>query len=177
MVFLQERTISLHTEYINKLKLEWSVIEKEYPSLVGVTAAEMVVKKKKGAPIEAIKLKCMIELHDIYFSSFSKHTFTQSNALRKCFGAESTLLNTLYRLGCGMDCGYLGIGIKRGEIFAFANKECEDVFMRGKPLMVIDMFEHAYFLDYGFDRSKYLLEAIKHLDLPLIDKYLSENLN
>ena len=33
------------------------------------------------------------------------------------------------------------------------------------PALAIDVSEHAYFLDYGFDKQRYIMAALPFLDL------------
>ena len=40
------------------------------------------------------------------------------------------------------------------------------------PLVCIDVCEHAYFLDYGFDKERYLKSALPYLDITkLLEKF------
>ncbi len=41
------------------------------------------------------------------------------------------------------------------------------------PLVVLDVYEHAYMIDYGIDRGKYLDAFINNLDWSVIDKRLA----
>ena len=43
-----------------------------------------------------------------------------------------------------------------------------------KPLVAIDLAEHAYFGDYGFCREEYIKAAILHLDLSKISDFVKE---
>ncbi len=36
------------------------------------------------------------------------------------------------------------------------------------PCLAVDLAEHAYFYDFGFDHEKYLVEAISRLNLSLL---------
>ena len=38
-------------------------------------------------------------------------------------------------------------------------------FIKGEPRLAIDLCEHAYFIEYGFDKERYLEDLLRHLDL------------
>ena len=46
--------------------------------------------------------------------------------------------------------------------------DCEKAIPKKQAVLAIDMCEHAYFLDYGFDRSAYVGQLLKFLDLSRI---------
>jgi superoxide dismutase len=41
--------------------------------------------------------------------------------------------------------------------------------VKNVPRLAVDISEHAYFLDYRFEREKYLRSAIANLNLSLLD--------
>jgi superoxide dismutase, Fe-Mn family len=42
------------------------------------------------------------------------------------------------------------------------------------PIIVLDVYEHAYFIDYGSDRKKYIADFWKNLDWKAVDKKFTE---
>jgi Fe-Mn family superoxide dismutase len=38
------------------------------------------------------------------------------------------------------------------------------------PLLVLDVYEHAYFIDYGSDRKNYIEDFFKNLNWSMIEK-------
>lgn len=42
------------------------------------------------------------------------------------------------------------------------------------PVLVLDMYEHAYFTDYGTDKAKYINEFIKYIDWKVVDERLKK---
>jgi len=45
------------------------------------------------------------------------------------------------------------------------------------PLVVVDVYEHAYMIDYGIDRETYLKETIAHLQWDVIEKRIDALMN
>jgi Fe-Mn family superoxide dismutase len=41
------------------------------------------------------------------------------------------------------------------------------------PILVLDVYEHAYMVDYGIDRAKYLDAFVKNLDWEVVAKRFS----
>ena len=41
----------------------------------------------------------------------------------------------------------------------------DGAFLRYEPVLAVDMYEHAYFNDYGFEKEKYLRTSLEYLDL------------
>jgi Fe-Mn family superoxide dismutase len=45
------------------------------------------------------------------------------------------------------------------------------------PILVLDVYEHAYMIDYGIDRGKYLEAFINNLDWDVVAKRFSTTRN
>ena len=41
-------------------------------------------------------------------------------------------------------------------------------------VLAVDLSEHAYFTDYGFDKSEYVRNLLPYLDLSILDKKISD---
>jgi len=42
------------------------------------------------------------------------------------------------------------------------------------PLLVLDVYEHAYFIDYGADRKTYIAEFLKHVNWQTVEQRLMD---
>ena len=51
-----------------------------------------------------------------------------------------------------------------------ASDKYTDVIQKYTPCLAIDLCEHAYFWDYGFEKEEYIRRAIEHIDLLKIIK-------
>ena len=71
--------------------------------------------------------------------------------------------------------GYLkAVSQKYGFVFVYAFGErievkgfydCKSAFRFGTPTLAIDVCEHVYFMDYGFDKERYLVSSLPYLDI------------
>jgi Fe-Mn family superoxide dismutase len=46
----------------------------------------------------------------------------------------------------------------------------------GTPLLIMDVFEHAYLLDYGIDRAKYIDAFFNNLKWPVVEKRFADEM-
>lgn len=164
--FLSDENISRHREYVRMLRLKYSIFESSFPVLLGadfLVASRIRLKRKDRA--DALSLLSSIEMHDIYFSSFSSLPYPRSKRLSEQYGNESGFLNEVYRVCMEARYGFTAVYDLKSEIKVKAFERCEDALTFGRPTVAIDVCEHAYFLDYGFDKERYLIGALPYLDI------------
>ena len=151
-MFLSEENIRRHEEYLKTLKLKLSILEKSDERIKGRgidCLRRMALDRYLKA--EAISLIKKIRSHECFFDSFETNT-------GRAAGAEK-LLYDVYAFANNEETGFIYIykdsrGVK-------LTKEFVD-----KPEMLcLDLYEHCYFLDYGFQREKFLRNAIGYLDV------------
>ena len=161
--FLSEENIALHKEYVRQLRLKFSIFESSIPALQGVGTEEISrLRLPKRDRDDALEFMSEISLHDIFFSSFLHEKYVKNESISRAFGSEAAYLNVLFQLCKNADCGFLTIA-KNGDPSLVSSPR--EAFRHGAPILCIDLFEHAYFLDYGFDRERYLVLCLSHLDL------------
>ena len=164
---------SLHREYLRCLKSKYSVLEKSIDGLKGrgindIMRMRIPITQRKSC----VELYGLIRLHEIYFYSFTDKTERISRrfaAVDRCFGSTSALAYELFcrarSEGEGFLCVYMcgdKIKIKRGSLASELISECE-------PVLCVDLWEHAYFAEYGFDRERYLRSSLERLDYARLD--------
>ena len=49
----------------------------------------------------------------------------------------------------------------------------DGAFINYEPILALDLYEHAYFNDYGFNRDRYLRSALEYLDLERLNSDIS----
>ncbi len=173
MYFLSQENVLKHKDYLKDAKLRFSVLEKSYPLIKGLDLRGIeslrILREVKN---EAERLKGEIILHELYFDSFSDK-FYKCEAARNSFGSEA---NFLYEIEtCVMksaECGFVVVFFdgKNRLNFRFG-ADLTDVLMKYTPLLSIDVWEHAYFSDFGFDRKRYLKNALSHLNFDKINDF------
>lgn len=170
MEFLSERNVELHREYLNNLILKYRIFEKSYPELVGVRLDGI---HKAKIPYyereEAEKLLSEIEVHKIFFSSFGKRNL-RSERIKREFGSESQFLYQLLTECRKADTGFLLIYEDNGKISFYTGSEYGKILKHKRVKLALDLCEHAYFYDYGFNRDSYISAAISFFDFDNIEK-------
>ena len=166
MHFLSERSIRLHREYLKDIKLKISVFEKSYPILSGVNIED--IPRVKILPFERelfFRLKCEELLHEVYFSSFDMCR-KRCDKISREYGSEANFLYNIIRESEGKT-GYIVIYLDGDKPRYYIGNDYR-ALLKIKPILVVDLMEHSYFLDYAFDREKYLKNALNSLNLAKI---------
>ena len=137
--FLSEENIRRHEEYLNSLRLKLSILEKSDPTVMRI-----------GSQIrrEVAELALEIKSHEKFFDSFCLDQRTGHEQIKY----------EIYCQAMRREYGFLYIYYDRGIKLSFD-------MPRAEKCLCIDLYEHCYFLDYGFKKDKFLKNCISHLDL------------
>ncbi len=171
--FLSEKSIFLHKEYLKNEKAKYSIFEKSFPEIVGRSFYELYAMRslKRSVKEEAIALLANINLHELYFSSFCQNSLP-CKEIKEYYSSESAFLYEAWLLGREKRGGFLYFYLdRRGKPCVAYTDTGIDAFLKAAPCLAIDLCEHAYFLDYGFEGGEYLRRALGFLDISrLTDK-------
>lgn len=164
---LSEQTLGLHKNFLMDRRLKYSVLKKSIPELSEKSIKEILrMRIKEKEEIE--DLYSDILYHEVYFSSFGRE-YQSSKAVKKRFRTEPSFLYELYEAVKNEKNGFLLIYVSSGCVnYTVASK---NRFLKHEPVLALDLCEHAYFLDYGFDRENYLKNSLALLNLNFLDKY------
>lgn len=170
--FLSEEGQKRHREYVEGLRRRLQFLYKSCEELGGfdIRRLRRVRGSRQELAREVIALRADIMLHEVYFSSFSKREYPPSPTAAVCFGSAFGLLNEIKRAALSKGITYAGVCRRKGELRVFALGSVEEIFSLGEPSLVIDMAEHAYFFEFGFNREEYLGRALTYLNLSLLDE-------
>lgn len=149
------------------------------------TIREMIEAGKIGAPEYAeVKRRFGWEfngmrLHELYFENMSKtgSTLAEDSALAKTLSQKFHSLEIWEK-------GFKSVGSMRGigwtvlyydpiakELFNVWVNEHDMGHLAGcVPLLVLDVFEHAYTLDYGLKKADYIEAFFKAIDWEVVEK-------
>ena len=173
MYFLSEENVLCHKDFLKEIKLKLSVLEKSCPAIKGLDLKDVSsLKLSREDKREALKLKSEIMLHELYFESFSDK-FYSCEAARKFYGSEANFLYEIEREILKHDeSGFLIVffDTKKRLSFEFSNNFLEKL-MNYTPILAIDLWEHAYFKDFGFDRKRYVKCALSQLNFDKINDF------
>ena len=164
--FLTEENIRKHIDYVNTLKLRLSILEKSFPQLVGVNISDLArINLPPDAKADALNLMWEIISHVAYFGSFTPEPCKAGVA--KSFGiSRERLIYDIYIMGMEKNQGFIYLFLdKCGRIKLHFACRYDGAFDKYQPILAIDICEHSYFSDYGFNKDKYLRGSLNHLDI------------
>lgn len=164
--FLSEENIALHSEYQRNIRLKYSIFESSFPMLIGASVRDIMRSGLSSRDkTEAVKLLVERELHNVYFSSFCDLRFSHSPFVADAYGSESAFLNEIFRLAMSLRYGFVLVHSNGENISLSTIGDYENAQRFHRPLLAIDVCEHAYFMDYAFDKERYLMNALPYLDI------------
>ena len=166
---LSEDALNLHKEYLKKLKLKYSIFEKSIPEISGKSIRE-ISKMRIMERDEILSLGRNIKSHELYFNSFDRE-FQSSEAVRQRFRTEASFLYELYEAAAKADSDFLLVTVNSKGALDYEPLS-EKSFLKTEPLLAVDLCEHAYFLDFGFEKEEYLKKILYRLNLNALDKIL-----
>ena len=167
--FLSEENIALHKEYVRQKRLKYSIIESSIPELSGAEIRQIYrMKISARDKSDAIDLLSEIKAHDISFSSYCHTSYPRSETVARVYGSEASFLNSLYRNCLSQKYGFVFVYAFGERIEVKGFYDCKSAFRIGTPTLAIDVCEHVYFMDYGFDKERYLLSSLPYLDIAKI---------
>ncbi len=123
--------------------------------------------------------------HDFYFDGMRKSRDNNepdgeiAQTVKKSFGDFETFEKKFSDAAAGQfGSGWAWLIWKNGklEITATSNQNnplMDDAAVKGKPLMTVDVWEHAYYLDYQNRRPEYLKNWWKIVDWDVVNKRLA----
>ena len=175
MNFISETNRKAHEEYVRLNKLRLAIFEKSYPEIAGKKCVEIFnCRMKKSEKLEAFEIAAEIKAHEIYFSSFAQ-SVNACVTIKEQYGSEAAFLYSLYEKCIGVD-GFLFLYFnKRDEIDYYVGRDYKRILADCEPRLAVDLFEHAYFGDYGFNKEMYLKKALSNLDLSKLSKNIKKD--
>lgn len=121
-----------------------------------------------------------MRLHELYFRVLSKETMAPSEKFKKKvseqFGSwdnfEKDMKATLAMRGIGWGVTYFDISTKK--LFnSWINEHDVGHLSSCAPILVLDVFEHAYMIDYQLKRADYIEAVWKAINWAEVEKLLS----
>lgn len=139
---------------------------------------ELLDSKEPGTP-EYSELKRRfgwewngMRLHELYFGNMAKSASplsegTCKEAITKAFGTIEDWQKQFLGIGAMRGIGWVVLAqdTETGALFNIWVNEHDGGHLAGtKPLLVMDVFEHAFMLDYGLKRADYLASFTNAID-------------
>lgn len=123
-----------------------------------------------------------MRMHELYFSNMTKEASALEN------GSLKEKIEKSYRTFENWEKDFLGLGAMRGigwvvlvhdtqkdELFnVWVNEHDLGHLVGTTPLLVMDVFEHAFMLDYGIKKAGYLETFSHSIDWAVVEKRFSK---
>ena len=173
-MFLSEGNVRRHLDHLRTMRLRYSIIEKSLPEIKG-RSAEEIIRLGLGREIkdEILSLLWYIRSHECFFDSFTDRTERAKIRLRH-YSSRERLIYDLYTPAKENYHGFLYIYRDRyGVVRYHFTDENDGAFISYQPILAIDLYEHAYFNDYGFNKDAFLKGALEYLDLARLNEDIS----
>lgn len=161
----------LYTGYINKLN-EIDKLSKSSESYKGSNATYSSMRSVKLGESYAFDGAL---LHELYFENIIKGTCCAHGKLIRLIDAQwngfENFMNYLKEVSLSVR-GWAIVTLDNfTESLRIVGCDAHDVGVLwcATPILVIDVYEHAYFLDYGTDRAKYVDAILKSINWEIIN--------
>ncbi len=166
MDFISDEAETLIRERVHILSLKASIIRKNDFQGKNITCLEML-RSPVGRCVRADILSVVPELilESTFLDSFSGERGKRLPEHVRGKITEAELSNMIFREALLRECGFVSICTVGNTVRICSEPDPLSHFRWGAPVLAIDVSEHAYFIDYGFDKREYLLRAIPYLDL------------
>ena len=173
-MFLSEDNIKRHLEHLRTYRLRYSILEKSFPDIKGKDIAGIVrMKIKREIKDEALSLLWYIKSHECFFDSFTDRQ-QKGGKLTKHYSSRDKFLYDLFVEAKEREYGFLFVYLdKYGIPRCRFSTATDGAFINYEPILALDLYEHAYFNDYGFNRDRYLRSALEYLDLERLNSDIS----
>ncbi len=117
--------------------------------------------------------------HEFYFGNLGgaggDPTGDVKAAIEERWGSTGKFMDFLKAAGkCMRGWVVVGFNTRSGHLDAFG-LDMHNMWSPANfvPILVLDVYEHAYMIDYGIDRGKYLDAFVKNLDWDVVGKRLA----
>lgn len=171
--------IKLYEGYVKKINEIDSLLKKDpqYESANSTYSYYRGLKRGETFALDAIIL------HEIYFETMGKVIKNPDKTTEKIiveqFGSYENWLKDF--IACSKAARGWCVFTYEQRTNTFRNilqdtHEYGDI-IAGYPIIALDVYEHSYFIDYGTDKEKYILNFIDNIDWDIVSKKINVVLN
>lgn len=169
----------LYAGYVNKLNEIWNI-----PYTPGnYTDSNATYSKMRSLKLGETYSLNGVKLHNLYFENMTGGSNTPYgpifNAITSQFSSYNDFISYLTNVGLSMR-GWAVLSIdlldNRLHIIGSDSHDTGAVWL-SYPILIMDVYEHAYFMDFGTDKKKYISTFIENINWRILndrfEKYLS----
>lgn len=119
-----------------------------------------------------------MRMHELYFGNMTKETTALShealkNKLTEVYGSVENWEKNFVATGAMRGIGWVVLAhdVDSGKLYnVWVNEHDLGHLVGTTPLLVMDVFEHAFVLDYGLKRADYITAFMKAIDWSVVEK-------
>jgi len=153
---------------LNKVELELANVNKDTPGFL-----------VSGLRERELQFTNSVILHEHYFMNLGgngKMSADVEKAIAGAYGSvarwEELFRATAMSLGGGSGWVVLAFNFHSGDLRTYASANHTQALAFGQPLLVLDMYEHAYAIDYGAAHAKYIDAFFANIFVDAVDDRL-----
>ncbi|WP_010295789.1 superoxide dismutase [Clostridium senegalense] len=169
-----EEHYKLYVGYVNKLNEIWSV---PYMSN-DFTGSNPTYSKMRSLKLGETYALNGVKLHELYFENMTNGNNNPSgvllNAIENQFSSYENFISYFTNVGLAVR-GWVILCIdpidNRLHIIGSDLHDQGAVWL-SYPILVMDVYEHAYFMDFGTDKAKYMDTFIKNVNWDVLNERL-----
>lgn len=166
----------LYTNYISCLnKVNAALNNEEIYSACNSSYSDIrSAQKSKTFCFDAIKL------HELYFENLTGNNTTPHGPIEKIivdtFGSLNSFKEKFKCIGMSMRGWVLFCYDRYHDEYYIYGQDSHDngVMLCAEPLIVMDVYEHAYMIDFGTNRGVYIDAFFQNLDYNIVNQRLSK---
>ena len=146
---------------------------------VDLAAGNQVYSEVRALKVELTFAVGGVKNHEIYFEHLGGEggdpTGVAADLIKRDFGSIADWRADLKATGlAGRGWAWTAYDWDEGRLFNYIG-DTQNTFpiWNATPLVALDVYEHAYFLDYQTDRASYIDAFFNNLDWPTIDDWIA----
>jgi superoxide dismutase, Fe-Mn family len=168
-----EAHYKLYQGYVNKRNEILATL-----ATVDLDSANQVYSQLRSLKLDLTFAVGGIKNHEIYFDHLGgvggDPTGTFGDLLERDFGSVAAWRSDLRATGmAGRGWAWTAYDWDEGRLFNYLG-DAQNTFpvWNATPLVALDVYEHAYFIDYGTDRSSYIDAFFNNLDYDVVNDWV-----
>ena len=177
---ISKRTIQEHYKlyegYVNKANETRAKLQEIDTSKGNATYSEVrALKRGESFALDGVKL------HELYFEQLGGGAGGRPprdllNAIETCYGSYDRFLSEFKGSGLsGRGWAILAYDLVRDELFIYITDDQHNGHViQTAPILPMDVFEHAYYIDYGTNRADYIQAFFDNLDWSTVNDWVSK---
>ena len=116
-----------------------------------------------------------VRLHETYFDNLSNKKYEPEGKIKKLLIEKFNSIDNFKKRLIAFALSVRGWVVLVWDSYdnklkLFGTDQHDIAVWNCTPLLVLDMYEHAYFIDFGTDKKKYIEWFFEHIDWKVVEK-------